>query len=175
MYVRVRVFQADFDLVAQADALLLVRRCGCGWACGWVARGAGEKRTKSVRILEGAPLTFLRRRASLPRPLPGTFLYNRFDGFFARGIAGTNARPSAHAARRNRAHRNRRTEAVIARLQRWRREHNVMWVPELFRADGITLRDRFMTNLAARARRFEPDLGGINGIYLTRVIGTTFG
>ena len=29
------------------------------------------KRTKSVRLLEGAPLTFLRRRATLPRPLPG--------------------------------------------------------------------------------------------------------
>ena len=30
-----------------------------------------------------------------------------------------------------------RTEAEIARLQRWRREHNVMWVSEMFRADGI--------------------------------------
>ena len=50
-----------------------------------------------------------------------------------------------------------RTEAEIARLQRWRREHNVMWVSEMFRADGITLRDRFTTNLAARARRCEPD------------------
>ena len=50
-----------------------------------------------------------------------------------------------------------RTEVAIARLQRWRREHNVMWVSELFRADGITLRDRFMFNLAARARRCEPD------------------
>ena len=28
---------------------------------------------------------------------------------------------------------------------------------ELFHADGITLRDRFMFNLAARARRCEPD------------------
>ena len=36
-----------------------------------------------------------------------------------------------------------RTEAAIARLQRWRREHSVMWVSELFRADG--------------ARRCEPD------------------
>ena len=50
-----------------------------------------------------------------------------------------------------------RTEAAIARLQRWRREHNVMWVSELFRADGVTLRDRFISNLAARARRCEPD------------------
>ena len=50
-----------------------------------------------------------------------------------------------------------RTEAEIAQLQRWRREHNVMWVSEMFRADGIMLRDRFMTNLAARARRCEPD------------------
>ena len=50
-----------------------------------------------------------------------------------------------------------RTEADIARLQRWRREHNVMRVSEMFRADGITLRDRFTTNLAARARRCEPD------------------
>ena len=50
-----------------------------------------------------------------------------------------------------------RTEEEIARLQRWRREHNVMWVSELFRADGITLRDRFMKNLAARARRCESD------------------
>ena len=32
-----------------------------------------------------------------------------------------------------------------------------MWVSELFRADGITLRDRFMKNLAARARRCESD------------------
>ena len=50
-----------------------------------------------------------------------------------------------------------RTEAAIARLPRWRRWHNVTWVSELFRADGITLRDRFMTNLAARAQRCEPD------------------
>ena len=50
-----------------------------------------------------------------------------------------------------------RTEAELARLQRWRREHNVMWVSEMSRADGITLHDRFMTNLAARARRCEPD------------------
>ena len=50
-----------------------------------------------------------------------------------------------------------RTEAEIARLQRWRREHNVMWVSEMFRADGTTLRDRFTTNLASRARRCEPD------------------
>ena len=33
----------------------------------------------------------------------------------------------------------------------------MMWASEMFRADGITLRDRFMTNLAARARRCEPD------------------
>ena len=32
-----------------------------------------------------------------------------------------------------------------------------MWVSELFRAGGITLRDRFTFNLAARARRCEPD------------------
>ena len=51
-----------------------------------------------------------------------------------------------------------RTEVAIARLQRWRREHNVMWVSELFRADGITLRNRFMFNLTARARRCEPDV-----------------
>ena len=50
-----------------------------------------------------------------------------------------------------------RTEEEIARLQRWRRENDVMWVSELFRADGITLRDRFMKNLAARARRCESD------------------
>ena len=50
-----------------------------------------------------------------------------------------------------------RTEAAIARLQRWRREHNVMWVSELFRTDGITLRDRFTTNLAAREQWCEPD------------------
>ena len=50
-----------------------------------------------------------------------------------------------------------RTEAEIARLQRWRREHNVGWVSEMLRTDGTTLRDRFMTNLAARARRCEPD------------------
>ena len=50
-----------------------------------------------------------------------------------------------------------RTEAAIARLQRWRREHNVIWVSELFRVDGTTLRGRFMFNLAARARRYEPD------------------
>ena len=50
-----------------------------------------------------------------------------------------------------------RTEAEIARLQSWRRDHNVMWVSESFRADGTTLRGRFTTNLAARARRCEPD------------------
>ena len=32
-----------------------------------------------------------------------------------------------------------------------------MWVSEMFRVDNITLRDRFMTNLAARTRRCEPD------------------
>ena len=32
-----------------------------------------------------------------------------------------------------------RTEVEIARLQRWSRDHNVMWVSEMFRADGITL------------------------------------
>ena len=50
-----------------------------------------------------------------------------------------------------------RTEAAIARLQRLWRERTVMWVSGLFRADGATLRDRFMLNLAARARRCEPD------------------
>ena len=39
--VQVRVLEKDLDLVAQADALLLlVRRCGCGWV---VRRGSGEK------------------------------------------------------------------------------------------------------------------------------------
>ena len=33
----------------------------------------------------------------------------------------------------------------------------MVWVSDMFRADGITLRDRFTTNLAARARRCEPD------------------
>ena len=51
-----------------------------------------------------------------------------------------------------------RTEAEIARPQSWRRDHNVMWVSELLRADGTTmLRGRFMTNLAERARRCELD------------------
>ena len=50
-----------------------------------------------------------------------------------------------------------RTEAKIARMQRWRRDHNVMWVSEMFRAGGITLNGRCMTNLVARARRCEPD------------------
>ena len=50
-----------------------------------------------------------------------------------------------------------RTETEIARLQRWRREHNVLWVSEMFKADGTTRRDRFMTNLVAHARRCEPD------------------
>ena len=48
-----------------------------------------------------------------------------------------------------------RTEAAIAQLQRWRRDHNVMGVSELFRADDITLRSRFVTNPAERARRCE--------------------
>ena len=61
-----------------------------------------------------------------------------------------------------------RTEAAIARLQRWRREHNVMRVSELFRADGITLRDRFMFNLAARARRCEPGAIRLCGIAFGR-------
>ena len=50
-----------------------------------------------------------------------------------------------------------RTEAEIVRLQRWRRDHNVMWLFEMSRADDSTLRGRFMTDLAARARRCEPD------------------
>ena len=40
-----------------------------------------------------------------------------------------------------------------SRNTRWtkrRRDQNVVWVSELFRADGITLRDRFMANLVAR-------------------------
>ena len=61
-----------------------------------------------------------------------------------------------------------RTEVAIARLQRWRREHNVMWVFELFRADGITLRDRFMFNLAVCARRCEPDAIRLCGIAFGR-------
>ena len=61
-----------------------------------------------------------------------------------------------------------RTEAAIARLQRWRREHDVMWVSELFRADGATLRGRFMFNLAARARRCEPDAIRLCGIAFGR-------
>ena len=32
-----------------------------------------------------------------------------------------------------------------------------MWVSALFRADGITLRDRYTTNLAARERWCESD------------------
>ena len=50
-----------------------------------------------------------------------------------------------------------RTEAETARLQGWHLEYSVMWVSEMPRADGITLRVRFMVNLAARARRCEPD------------------
>ena len=48
------------------------------------------------------------------------------------------------------------TETAIAALPRWRREHGVMWVNELFRADGAAPRWRFLPNLAARARRCEP-------------------
>ena len=51
----------------------------------------------------------------------------------------------------------RTTEAEIARLQSWRRDHSVVWVSDLFRADGTTLHGRFMTNLTERARRFELD------------------
>ena len=50
-----------------------------------------------------------------------------------------------------------RTEEEIGRLQRWRRACGVMWVSELFRADGVTLRDCFAHNLTARVRRCEPD------------------
>ena len=43
-----------------------------------------------------------------------------------------------------------------------------MWVSELFRADGATLGDRFMLNLAARARRCEPDAIRLCGIAFGR-------
>ena len=64
-----------------------------------------------------------------------------------------------------------RTEAAIARLQRWRREHNVMWVSELCWADGVTLRDRFMFNLAAHARRCESGAIRLCGIAFERSRG----
>ena len=65
-----------------------------------------------------------------------------------------------------------RTEAEIARLQRWRREHGVIWVSEIFRANGITLRGRFTTNLAARARWCEPDAIRLRNIAFGRGRGT---
>ena len=43
-----------------------------------------------------------------------------------------------------------------------------MWATELFRADGTTLRDRFMTNLVARERRCESDAIRLCNIALGR-------
>ena len=80
-----------------------------GLGGGEVARVRVMKRTKSVCFLEGAPLTFLRRRAALSRPLPGILRQPLRRLLRPRHLRSKMLGPArTHAARRNRAHRNRR-------------------------------------------------------------------
>ena len=50
-----------------------------------------------------------------------------------------------------------RDDADMAALQQWRRRHDVMWVSELLRADGRTLKHRFGHNLQRRIGNYEDD------------------
>ena len=50
-----------------------------------------------------------------------------------------------------------RTADRVASLQRWRRRENVMWVSELLRADGRTLRARFGKRLRQKVDNLEDD------------------
>ena len=50
-----------------------------------------------------------------------------------------------------------RDDADVAALQQWRRRHDVMWVSELLRADGRTLKHRFGHDLQRRIDNCEDD------------------
>ena len=43
-----------------------------------------------------------------------------------------------------------RDDTDVAALQQWRRRHGAMWVSELLRADGRTLKHRFGDDLQRR-------------------------
>ena len=47
------------------------------------------------------------------------------------------------------------SEDKVTELQRWRRGCNVMWVSEMLRADGRTLRTRFAAGLWQRIWNYE--------------------
>ena len=48
-------------------------------------------------------------------------------------------------------------DSELANMQRWRRDNKVMWVSELLRADGRTLRRRFTAGLNNAVTNCEPD------------------
>ena len=50
-----------------------------------------------------------------------------------------------------------RDDADMAALQQWRRRHGVMWVSDLLRADGRTLKHRFGHDLQRRIDNCEDD------------------
>ena len=50
-----------------------------------------------------------------------------------------------------------RDDADVAALQQWRRRHDVMWVSELLRVDGRTLKHRFGHDLQRRVGNCEDD------------------
>ena len=50
-----------------------------------------------------------------------------------------------------------RDDTDVAALQQWRRRHDVMWVSELLRADGRTLKHRFGDDLQRRIDNCEDD------------------
>ena len=48
-------------------------------------------------------------------------------------------------------------DSELANMQKWRRDNKVMWVSELLRADGRTLRQRFTVGLKHAVTNCEPD------------------
>ena len=50
-----------------------------------------------------------------------------------------------------------RDDADVAALQQWRRRHDAMWVSELLRADGRTLKHRFGHDLQRRIDNCEDE------------------
>ena len=48
-------------------------------------------------------------------------------------------------------------DSELANMQKWRRDNKVMWVSELLRADGRTLRQRFTVGLKHAVANCEPD------------------
>ena len=60
-----------------------------------------------------------------------------------------------------------RADSDVVALQRWRRRHGAMWVSELLRADGRTLRNRFSDGLQRRIDNCEADA--------LRICSVTFG